>query len=992
MAGAVDTIEIGGLAAESRPAPGGAEATRAAISRHLPSGFRRDAPATPRPMQDKPVLDLDAARARARAAWDKGETLAAAGDLRAALAWLGRAHRMAPSDQNLCFALACLRLDTGDAAGAATLFRDMAEAHDVRECWTGLAAASLQIGQLAEAQQAAQRALSGHAIEPALASVADRTMREAGLTGWCGVRDGVLLAEASGLPLELALDDQPIVVEPDADSHRVLPVLWRQAHRLAVTAGGRHLLGSPLRLDEMRRVEGFVARYEGVVSGWAWCPASPGTDPELAVVVHAGAGHADQTIAVVARTLLPVEGTRPLARLRGFSLPVPDQSTVHVFGSDGRHLLGSPLPHTVASPTPSAGPVVHLAEPDLAVDVVIPVYRGLQTTLDCLDSVMHTVSAPHRIVVVDDSSPDADLVAALDLLAASGAIVLVRPAASKPVAGGFPAAVNAGIRFASGRHVVLLNSDTLVAPGWLEVLRAAACSAPDIGTATPLSNQASIFSTPDPAGSNPAPDALDTGRWAALAARANAGLLVDVPTAHGFCMFIRRDCLDATGPFEEALFAQGYGEENDFCERARGLGYRHVAVPGVFVSHRGGVSFGGAGRDLLVRNLALLDRRHPEYAARVAAFIEHDPLFPARRRLDVERWRARPEAQAGGGSVLLVTHGGGGGTTRIVGERMQTLRDRGLSPIVLQAKDGLCTVGDGQDSYPNLSYAMPAEFGALRRLLASGHPVSAELHHLLGHDHSVLHLLGALGVRYDVWVHDYGWFCARLSFVTGEGRFCGEAPASVCEACLSQWGRGIDDPVAPAALRQRSAADFRRAGRVVVPSADVSRRVVRHVPGAVPHIRPWEPAVPFRRATVRPSSGERLVAVVGAIGLEKGFEVLLACARDAAARNLHLRFVVVGYTSDDEALLQTGRVFVTGEFRRSEAASLIASQEAQLGFLPSVWPETWCYALSDVWSAGLSAAVFDIGTPADRVRQSGAGWVLPLGLPATRVNEVLLSL
>jgi GT2 family glycosyltransferase len=41
---------------------------------------------------------------------------------------------------------------------------------------------------------------------------------------------------------------------------------------------------------------------------------------------------------------------------------------------------------------------------------------------------------------------------------------------------------------------VLLNSDTLVAPGWLEDLRAVAYSAPDIGTATPLSNDATILS------------------------------------------------------------------------------------------------------------------------------------------------------------------------------------------------------------------------------------------------------------------------------------------------------------------------------------------------------------------------------------------------------------------------------------------------------------------------------------------------------------------
>ena len=695
--------------------------------------------------------------------------------------------------------------------------------------------------------------------------------------------------------------------------------------------------------------------------------------------------------------LSEVEGSVPLARPRAISLPAPAHGDVHVTDRSGRHLLGSPLrAETFASQgEPVVGAVAWRSAdpgPDLPVDVVIPVYRGLRTTLDCLDSVIATVEAPDRIVVIDDASPDPALVAALHDLAAASRIVLVRPASGQAGGRGFPAAVNAGVRAASGRHVALLNSDTLVAPGWLHILRAAACSAPDIGTATPLSNEASIFSYPDRLGGNPAPDAAGTRALAALALKVNGGRLVDVPTAHGFCMFIRRDCLDATGPFDEVTFAQGYGEENDFCERATALGFRHVAVPGVFVCHVGGVSFGSARSHLLRRNLALLERRHPAYAARVDAFIAADLLAPARRRLDVARWlRGEDEAEPQS-TVLLVTHGGGGGTTRIVGERAETLRAQGLRPVVLRAVEGRCEVGDVEGSYPNLVYALPAELGPLQRLLAAGRPVSAELHHLLGHDHSVLRLFAALRIPYDVWVHDYGWFCARLSFVTGEGRFCGEAPTDVCDACIARWGRGIEDPVAPAALRARSAADMRRARSVVVASADVARRVTRHVPGVTPQIVHWEPAPAPRPPCVQPGDGLRRIAVVGAIGLEKGFYTLLDCARDAAARALPLEFLVVGYTVDDTALLQTGRAFVTGEFSRDEASALIRAQHASLAFLPSIWPETWCYALTDAWSAGLSAAVFDIGTPAARVRESGGGWVLPLGLPAHRINDVLLSL
>jgi glycosyltransferase involved in cell wall biosynthesis len=131
--------------------------------------------------------------------------------------------------------------------------------------------------------------------------------------------------------------------------------------------------------------------------------------------------------------------------------------------------------------------------------------------------------------------------------------------------------------------------------------------------------------------------------------------------------------------------------------------------------------------------------------------------------------------------------------------------------------------------------------------------------------------------------------------------------------------------------------------------------------------------------------------VVGAIGPEKGYDVLLACARDAAWRGLALEFVVVGHTFDDRRLLDTGCAFITGRYDEAEATALIRAQGAHLAFLPSIWPETWCFALGAAWRAGLSAAVFDIGAQAERVRATGRGWILPLGLPPVAINNALLS-
>jgi GT2 family glycosyltransferase/glycosyltransferase involved in cell wall biosynthesis len=939
---------------------------------------------SPAPARHEAVdTDLSSARALAKSAWDKGEALAAAGDAQAAVAWLGRAHRIATGDQNILFSLAWQHLRAGDATGAASLFSALVERHGTRETYCGWIAALLALGRFGDAEPALRRALATTAADPGLGALADQLQTATDHIGWCGLReDGRLLVSPPHTRLHVLLDGAPVKLR------RISPGVFGAAadltagQRLDVRSGDVPLLGSPLCPDTIFRLEGAVAHDGNRVMGWAWHPGAPGLGPRLTIT---GIDRAPISCISAQGFADSVTITTPLARPRAFTVPSSGQAPLRVLGRDGRDLLGSPaVPPDTPAPSPRKRRRLTL---DTPVDVVIPVYRGLATTLACLASVIETVPARTRIWVVDDASPEPDLIAALRRLAADGSIRLIASDADGRNRG-FPAAANAGMRAAAGRHVMLLNSDTLVAPGWLETLRDAACSAADIGTATPFSNDASILSYPGEAGKNPVPDRAATRRLATLASRANRGRLVEIPTAHGFCMFIRRDCLDQTGLFDERLFAQGYGEENDFSERAAALGWRHVAVPGVFVAHVGGASFGAARTYLLDRNLRLLEKRHPGYMSRVDAWIAADPLAPARRRLDIARWRASGRLTPL--SVLLVSHNKGGGTGRIVAERAAFHRAAGYRPIILRPSEGACEISDGESLTPNLRFSLPREAAILRRFLAEANPVGGEVHHLLGHHHSVMDIFTTLGVPYDIWVHDYAWFCARLSFITGEGRFCGEPEASVCDICVSRWGYEIEEVITPADLRRRAAADLRGARAVIVPSEDVARRVARHVPGLAAVIQPWEiPPPPLQRRAL-PRRPRRRVAVIGAIGVEKGYDVLLGCARDAAARQLPVEFVVVGYTVDDEKLLETGCVFITGAFAATEATALIRAQSADLAFLPSIWPETWCYALSDAWAAGLPAAVFDIGTPPARIRTAGHGWVLPLGLPAPRVNDALL--
>jgi GT2 family glycosyltransferase len=268
-------------------------------------------------------------------------------------------------------------------------------------------------------------------------------------------------------------------------------------------------------------------------------------------------------------------------------------------------------------------------------DVVIPVYRGRAETLVTIHSVLTAkVAADFRLVVIDDASPEPDLSQDLVALERRGLVFRI----ANPANRGFTVTANRGLALSPDRDVVLLNSDTEVFDGWLDRLRAHAQGSPNVGTVTPLSNAATILSYPVHLRDNGAPLELPWSEVAALAADMTPES-VEIPTGVGFCLYMRRACLDAVGPFDESAFPRGYGEENDFCRRAAALGWRHLAAVDTFVKHVGSTSFGDERAGLVSRALKSLEARHPGYEALVAQFVDSDPLAIWRLRLDLARIR-----------------------------------------------------------------------------------------------------------------------------------------------------------------------------------------------------------------------------------------------------------------------------------------------------------------------------------------------------------------
>jgi GT2 family glycosyltransferase len=273
------------------------------------------------------------------------------------------------------------------------------------------------------------------------------------------------------------------------------------------------------------------------------------------------------------------------------------------------------------------------------IDIVIPVYRGEAQTRACIDSVLACApGAPHEVIVIVDASPEPALSQWLRSLAQAGRIDLIAHERNR----GFVATANEGMALHPERDVLLLNSDTEVAPSWLGRIAAHAERDPVAGTVTPFSTNATICSYPRTLVSNPLPAGESTASLDEAFAAANAGRGIEIPTAVGFCMYIARRCLERIGCFDEARYGTGYGEEVDFCMRAARAGFRNKLAGDAFVRHVGEVSFGSTGADRRSHAQRMVDTLYPEFQEKLRFYIPADPARELRRRADLERLRRLP--------------------------------------------------------------------------------------------------------------------------------------------------------------------------------------------------------------------------------------------------------------------------------------------------------------------------------------------------------------
>ncbi len=622
-------------------------------------------------------------------------------------------------------------------------------------------------------------------------------------------------------------------------------------------------------------------------------------------------------------------------------------------------------PVAIADYLPSAAAPFD-APDDVAVDIAIPIYRGLEETQTCLRSVLADPDRPRgRVIAIDDCSPDPALRAWLRGLAKTGEIVLLRNKTNL----GFVASANRGMAQAGRRDVVLLNSDTEVPPGWLRRLRAAAYSGPNIASVSPLSNNATICSYLGYEGA-PIPAGMTLAALDAACRAVNPGRMAPAPTTVGFCMYIRRAALDAVGPFDEQTFGKGYGEENDFCLRASAQGWGHGIACDVFVRHAGGVSFGGETDARIERAYAVLCGRYPDYPMTVHRHARENRTGPWRFAVTMALFRA-----SGLPTVLLISHGLDGGIRRHIGDTVAAGFGRANYLLLEPANRGVRLSVPGLPGHPELVLAAE-RWRDIAAVARSAGVTRVHIHHVMGLDLDAHAIARDLDVAFDVTVHDYFALCPQVTLLPSPtGAYCHEPGPAGCDACIADRpSHGATDILS---WRLAWAWLFREADRVFVPSLDALRRLERYGLAGRARLAPHEtfPAGPWLVvAPPRPGRKTR-IAVLGVLAPHKGAHLVaaVALAADPAALELH----IVGPVQEPFPAAARARLNIAGAYQEDELPDLLARIRPHAIWFPAGWPETYSYTLSAAIAAGTPIVAPEIGAFPERLEGRPLTWIVP---------------
>lgn len=567
--------------------------------------------------------------------------------------------------------------------------------------------------------------------------------------------------------------------------------------------------------------------------------------------------------------------------------------------------------------------------------VILPIYKNIDITRECIQRCLPDILAEDgQLILVNDASPEPGMGSMLEEWHGKHpkTIRVITNAYNQ----GFTASVNTGLKATLGCDVVLLNSDVLTPSRWLNILRREAAQDHRIGTVTPLSNNSTITSLPV---DNKSCGELLQFDVDLINDSFDLDLpLVTAPTGIGFCMLITAKCLARVGLLDVQTFAEGYGEESDFCQRALKAGFLNALTPNLYCHHIGSVSFGESTPARLEKAYQKINNLHPNYHVDVAAWIREDPLYSGRilRSLQIYKLMGLP-------FVLHLNHSIGGGPMRYVNSLIAATANKAIHVVMngrRSASDSVIISIFGP--YHGTPIEIPlGEDEDILLLLQSIGIDCVHIHHLAGIPRIIISWVQKHeSISHIITFHDYYLINANPFLASAGGEYEG-----ISASPLNSLYRDIcTHPFPFENWKSESQTLINGSAFNIFPSVTA----YYHYSTAF-SIIPNAKVIPHDNVNAIDAHQYFCVVALGALGLEKGADFMEKVAHASFKINHHnISFKIIGYAYRDLENIEQ-----TGPYQDSQLQDLIREHSAGCIFFPNRCPETYSYTLSEAIQSGL---------------------------------------
>jgi len=616
---------------------------------------------------------------------------------------------------------------------------------------------------------------------------------------------------------------------------------------------------------------------------------------------------------------------------------------------------------------------------DITVDIIIPVYNGYEYLEALFDSIEKHTTSSYRLIVVNDCSPDERVKPYLEeRLKAHPTALFIDHEENE----GFVKSVNEAYRHISN-HFLILNTDTEVPAFWMERLMYPIVHMDRVSSTTPFTNSGQIASFPNFIADNEIFEGMSVNDLDKAFRNVNAeNFYEEVPTGVGFCMGINYSLTKEIGFFVEEEFGKGYGEENDWCQRAIQNRYRNLMVPNLFVYHKHGGSFSAEDKARFMKeNAVKLLTKHPNYDKDINVYVKKDPHFNLRKMLVLVASSKDKE-----GLHLMVDHALGGGANYYAQECINS-KIKEQKKVLHIRYDFYGDSYHFQFNYKKYSFDFSiATIEEVDSLLKELHFHEIFVNSLVSFKETakfivlIKELAEISNAKIIIPVHDYYPVCPNYTLLNEEGEFCEIPSLERCQQCMQkndlEWKTFGNANANVEVWREEWFSLLEMTEEIICFSGSSKALLLRAYPElsenlihVIPHqVSPLPPVnIP------RKENESMTIGILGAINIAKGAGILKELVQTIEEQHLDINIVLIGEISE---YIKSEHFKVTGRYEREQLPELIQEHGIDIFLIPSICPETFSYTTQEIMLMEQPLMVFNIGAPAERIVNYSQGYVI----------------